>query len=217
MPLASTRKVMSRRGTPAGCGSMGIEKRARLRLSLASSRSPWSTWTSTDVWLSTAVVKFSLTLTGIVTLRSIRRVNTPPMVSIPSDSGITSRSSMSRRPPVRMPAWMPAPSATTSSGSMRRERHAAEDRLHGGAHERDARGAADGDHLADVRGLEPGVLERLPARARRALDEIPHQCLELLASDGAPDRLSVRRDELELGLRLIRQRALRALRHRQHL
>src|SRR5579883_2538725 len=118
MPLASTRNVTSRRATPAGRGSIGIVKRARLRLSAASSRSPWSTWMSTDVWPSTAVVKVSLALAGIVVLRSIRRLKTPPMVSMPSESGTTSRSSMSRRAPTRSPAWMPAPSATTSSGSM---------------------------------------------------------------------------------------------------
>src|SRR5438552_2693051 len=73
---------------------------------------------STDVWLSTAVVNVSLTLAGIVVLRSVRRVTTPPTVPIPSDSGTTSRRSMSRRPPERMPAWIPAPRATTSSGSM---------------------------------------------------------------------------------------------------
>src|SRR5438552_1434898 len=99
IPFASTRKVTSSRGTPAGKGSMGILKRARLRLSVASSRSPCSTWTSTAVWLSTAVVKVSFTLTGIVVLRSTSRVNTPPIVSMPSESGTTSSSSMSRRLP----------------------------------------------------------------------------------------------------------------------
>ena len=118
MPLASIRKVTSTRGTPAGSGQIGILKRARLRLSLASSRSPCRTWMSTAVWLSTAVVKVSLTLVGMVVLRSTSRVKTPPMVSMPSESGTTSRRSMSRRRPERMPAWIPAPSATTRSGSM---------------------------------------------------------------------------------------------------
>src|SRR5207245_2415669 len=118
MPLASIRKVTSTRGTQAGSGQIGILKRARLRVSLASSRSPWRTWMSTAVWLSTAVVKVSLTLVGMVVLRSTSRVKTPPMVSMPSESGTTSRRSMSRRRPERMPAWIPAPSATTRSGSM---------------------------------------------------------------------------------------------------
>jgi hypothetical protein len=92
------------RGTPAAVGSIGIVKRARLRLSAASSRSPWSTCTSTAVWLSAAVVNVSFTPTGIVVFRSMRRVKTPPIVSMPSESGTTSRSSMSFRPPVRIPA-----------------------------------------------------------------------------------------------------------------
>ena len=50
---------LERAARPPGSGSIGIVKRARLRLSAASSRSPCSTWTSTAVWLSTAVVKVS--------------------------------------------------------------------------------------------------------------------------------------------------------------
>ena len=49
-------------------------------------------------------------------LRSISFVNTPPLVSIPSDSGVTSRSSTSLTSPFSTPAWMAAPMATTSSG-----------------------------------------------------------------------------------------------------
>ncbi len=43
-------------------------------------------------------------------------VATPPRVSIPSVRGVTSRSSTSRTSPLRTPAWMAAPTATTSSG-----------------------------------------------------------------------------------------------------
>ena len=56
-------------------------------LSAAKSRSPWRTWTSTCVWFSDAVEKTWLLLVGMVVLRSIRRVMTPPIVSMPSDSG----------------------------------------------------------------------------------------------------------------------------------
>ena len=49
-------------------------------------------------------------------LRSIRRVNTPPSVSMPSDSGVTSSSSTSFTSPLSTPAWIAAPMATTSSG-----------------------------------------------------------------------------------------------------
>jgi len=43
----------------------------------------------------------------------------PPRVSIPSESGVTSSSSMSVMPPARICAWTAAPRATTSSGFMR--------------------------------------------------------------------------------------------------
>ena len=55
-------------------------------------------------------------LVGIVVLRSISRVNTPPSVSMPSDSGVTSSSSTSLTSPASTPAWIAAPTATTSSG-----------------------------------------------------------------------------------------------------
>ena len=41
---------------------------------------------------------------------------TPPSVSMPSDSGVTSRSRTSLTSPARTPAWIAAPIATTSSG-----------------------------------------------------------------------------------------------------
>ena len=41
---------------------------------------------------------------------------TPPLVSRPSDSGVTSSSSTSLTSPVRTAPWMAAPTATTSSG-----------------------------------------------------------------------------------------------------
>ncbi|OQC18510.1 MAG: hypothetical protein BWX70_03500 [Verrucomicrobia bacterium ADurb.Bin070] len=85
-------------------------------LSPAILRSPWSTWISTDGWLSAAVLKISLFLVGIVVLRSISGVMTPPSVSMPSVSGVTSSSSTSLTSPLRMPPWIAAPTATTSSG-----------------------------------------------------------------------------------------------------
>ena len=47
---------------------------------------------------------------------SINFVATPPIVSIPSDKGITSNKSTSLTSPCKIPAWIAAPSATTSSG-----------------------------------------------------------------------------------------------------
>ena len=49
-------------------------------------------------------------------LRSISFVNTPPIVSIPSDNGVTSRRTTSLTSPVITPPWIAAPIATTSSG-----------------------------------------------------------------------------------------------------
>ena len=71
---------------------------------------------STDGWLSDAVEKIWVCDVGIVVLRLIIFVATPPIVSMPSDSGVTSRSRTSLTSPPRTPAWIAAPTATTSSG-----------------------------------------------------------------------------------------------------
>ncbi len=49
-------------------------------------------------------------------LRSINFVNTPPIVSIPSESGVTSSNTTSFTSPVKTPPCTAAPIATTSSG-----------------------------------------------------------------------------------------------------
>ncbi|MNN26635.1 hypothetical protein D3C81_1401460 [compost metagenome] len=57
----------------------------------------------------------------MVVLRGITFSISPPMVSRPSDSGMTSNSSSSppsRRLPAKVSAWMAAPMATTWSGSI---------------------------------------------------------------------------------------------------
>mmetsp|Transcript_26646 Transcript_26646/g.53133 ORF Transcript_26646/g.53133 Transcript_26646/m.53133 type:complete len:269 (-) Transcript_26646:662-1468(-) len=46
----------------------------------------------------------------------MRRVKTPPRVSMPRERGVTSRRRMSLTSPLRTPPWMAAPMATTSSG-----------------------------------------------------------------------------------------------------
>ena len=71
---------------------------------------------STLGWLSEAVEKICVWLVGMVVLRLIILVATPPRVSIPSDSGVTSSSRTSLTSPPSTPAWMAAPTATTSSG-----------------------------------------------------------------------------------------------------
>ena len=58
----------------------------------------------------------TLFLQGMVVFFSISLVMTLPRVSMPSDSGVTSRSSTSLTSPLSTPPWMAAPMATTSSG-----------------------------------------------------------------------------------------------------
>ena len=66
--------------------------------------------------MSSAVEKISDLRVGIVVLRSISFVITPPLVSIPRVSGVTSSSRTSLTSPASTPAWIAAPTATTSSG-----------------------------------------------------------------------------------------------------
>mmetsp|Transcript_15047 Transcript_15047/g.25764 ORF Transcript_15047/g.25764 Transcript_15047/m.25764 type:complete len:224 (+) Transcript_15047:817-1488(+) len=117
MPLASMSNVTSIWGSPRGAGGMPTRSNwPRSLLSAAISRSPWNTLMPTCVWLSAAVENTWLFLVGIVVLRLMRRVNTPPSVSIPSDSGVTSSSRMSFTSPFSTAPWIAAPTATTSSG-----------------------------------------------------------------------------------------------------
>src|SRR5450759_3932985 len=67
-------------------------------------------------WLSSAVENTCDALVGIVVFFGISLVITPPSVSIPSDSGVTSSSSTSLTSPFSTPPWMAAPTATASSG-----------------------------------------------------------------------------------------------------
>ena len=83
MPLASISKVTSICGTPRGDGGMPMRSNEPSSLlSAAISRSPWNTRMVTAVWPSSAVENTWLFLVGIVVLRSISRVNTPPSVSM---------------------------------------------------------------------------------------------------------------------------------------
>ena len=58
---------------------------------------------STDGWLSAAVENTWDLEVGIVVLRSIIRVNTPPIVSIPRDNGVTSSNNTSLTSPTNTP------------------------------------------------------------------------------------------------------------------
>mmetsp|Transcript_37172 Transcript_37172/g.84198 ORF Transcript_37172/g.84198 Transcript_37172/m.84198 type:complete len:282 (-) Transcript_37172:657-1502(-) len=70
----------------------------------------------TCVWLSAAVEKVCDFLVGMVVLREISLVMTPPRVSIPRDNGVTSSNRISLTSPRNTPPWIAAPNATTSSG-----------------------------------------------------------------------------------------------------
>ena len=84
MPLASMSKVTSIFGMPRGAGGRPVSSKLPSGWFCAHIwRSPWATLISTDGWLSSAVVKISERLVGIVVLRSIRLVITPPLVSMP--------------------------------------------------------------------------------------------------------------------------------------
>ena len=117
MPFESISNVTSIWGMPRGAGGIPVSwNLPSVKLSFASARSPWPTWISTLVCPSAAVEKIWLFLVGIVVLRSISFVAIPPRVSIPSVSGVTSRRTISLVSPVSTAPWIPAPSATHSSG-----------------------------------------------------------------------------------------------------
>ncbi|GET90209.1 heat-shock protein hsp70, putative [Leishmania tarentolae] len=123
MPLASRSNVTSICGTPRGAGGMPDRSNVPSRWqSFVIARSPSKTWMCTPGWLSAYVEKIWLFLVGIVVLRLISAVITPPAVSMPSVSGVTSSSSRPSvcllLPPVRMKACTAAPYATASSGLM---------------------------------------------------------------------------------------------------
>ncbi len=117
IPFASMSNETSTCGMPRAAGGMPTSwNLPSVLLNDAISDSPCRTWISTDGWLSSAVVKVSALRVGIVVLRSISFVITPPLVSMPSDSGVTSSRSTSLTSPLSTPPWMAAPTATTSSG-----------------------------------------------------------------------------------------------------
>ena len=71
-------------------------------LSRAILRSPWKIAIVTAGWLSAAVENTCDFFVGIVVLRSMSGVSTPPSVSMPSVSGVTSKSSTSFTSPFRI-------------------------------------------------------------------------------------------------------------------
>ena len=185
MPLASMENVTSICGTPRGARRMPVSwKRPSSLFWRAIGRSPCKTWISTDDWKLEAVVKIWLLRMGSVVLRSMTRVQTPPSVSMPSDSGVTSSS---RRPftlPDRTPACKHAPMATHSSGLMPLNGREPVIGLHQILHGGDAARAADHQDLADLRDGDAGVVDGLIDRLARGLHELVGQVVEFARVSG---------------------------------
>ena len=114
IPSAVTSKDTSICGTPRGAGGIPVNSKVpRELLSLVKVLSPSKTWIKTPGWLSAYVENVWDFLAGIVLLRGMSLVITPPAVSIPSERGATSSNKMSLvaslSTPVRMDAWTAAP------------------------------------------------------------------------------------------------------------
>ena len=117
IPFASISNVTSIWGTPLGAGGISFKLNSpNLWLSAALALSPCNTTIDTAGWLSAAVENTCDFLTGTVVFLSIILVNTPPIVSIPNDNGVTSNNNTSLTSPINTPPWIAAPAATTSSG-----------------------------------------------------------------------------------------------------
>mmetsp|Transcript_36914 Transcript_36914/g.43127 ORF Transcript_36914/g.43127 Transcript_36914/m.43127 type:complete len:599 (-) Transcript_36914:345-2141(-) len=118
--FSSTSNVTSICGVPRGAGGIPLSSNfPSSRLSFVICRSPSNTWISTPGWLSWYVENTWLFFVGICVLRSISFVITPPTVSMPSDSGITSTSTTllpRSLSPVSTAPCTAAPYATASSG-----------------------------------------------------------------------------------------------------
>ena len=82
-------------------------------LSFVIDRSPSKTWINTAGWLSWYVEKVCDFLVGMTVFLEISFVITPPTVSMPCDSGVTSNNRRSwtsaESSPDRMPPWTAAP------------------------------------------------------------------------------------------------------------
>mmetsp|Transcript_18895 Transcript_18895/g.49187 ORF Transcript_18895/g.49187 Transcript_18895/m.49187 type:complete len:552 (-) Transcript_18895:17-1672(-) len=121
MPLASIEKDTSSSALPLGMGGIPVSSNSPSRLlSFVMSRSPSYTGNSTVCWLFSVVVNIDVLMHGIAVLRGTTVAITPPCISMPSESGTTSRSNMSSVvldfSPESSDACTAAPYATASSG-----------------------------------------------------------------------------------------------------
>ena len=115
-PFSSILNCTPTRAWPFGDGENATSKPPSSQLSFAISRSPWSTRTRIAAWPSAALVNISPALHGMVVLRGISTFISPPKVSIPKLSGVTSSRIICRRAPLKTPPWIVAPRAIASSG-----------------------------------------------------------------------------------------------------
>ena len=208
MPLASMSNVTSTCGTPRGAGGMPTSwNLPSVLLKPAISRSPWSTWISTDVWPSSAVEKISDLRVGMVVLRSISFVITPPLVSMPSESG----RHVEQQDVLDLALEHAGLDGRADGDDLVRVdaavRLLAEELLDLVPHGGHAGHAADEDDLADVLGLEAGVLERLLDGADGALDEVVRDLVQLGAREReleVPRAVARERDERQVDRRRLR-------------
>ena len=166
MPFASMSKATSICGVPRGRGRDAVEHEAAEALVLAGQRPLALEDVDLDlVWLSSAVEKISLLRVGMVVLRGMSVVITPPLVSTPSDSGVTSSSRTSLTSPLSTPAWI---GRADRDDLVRVDALvrllAAEQLLDQLLDRRHPRLAADQDDLVDLGRLDLRVVERLADR-----------------------------------------------------
>ena len=127
-----------------------VELAEQLVVAPPSRARPGARGSSPPVWLSSAVEKIWLFLVGIVVLRSISRVNTPPSVSMPSDSGVTSSSSTSFDVALQHAGLDGRADGHDFVGVDALVRLLAEEALHDLLHLGHARHAADQNHFVDL-------------------------------------------------------------------
>jgi hypothetical protein len=180
IPLASMSKVTSIWGMPRGAGGIPVSWNfPMVLLSMAIFRSPWSTWISTVVWLSSAVEKTSCFFVGIVVFRSMS-VGHDPAQRLDAER---ERDHVEQEHILHV-AREHAALDGRAHGHHLVGVHAAvrllpEEVLHDLLDLRDPGRAAHQDHLVHVGGLEPRVPERRLHGLDGALDQVVHELLEL--------------------------------------
>ena len=122
----------------------------------------------------------------MVELRWISFETTPPMVSMPSDSGVTSSSKLVLDVAGQNAGLHRRAQRDHFVGIQFGVRLGAEQRFHRVAHHGNARRAADHHHFIDLFDCHTGILDAVAARAERAIDNIGDQLLEQLARDLPP-------------------------------